>query len=884
MDEYVPTIPFIRDKPRVGKTRKMMDKLLNRYFDKVVENEFIQQRLRGDQWRRLKSSFDSYMNLTPAERRRVPVAAMRGYQFLRSQQLLYSFEDNAVYNVDIDKTFNKLRVKSKNHDFSDMEKRAVFDNPFGYEPVSPYRVIFPTTEIRDMGGLQIVNIDDNIRAMSTAADNISSAADRMEATMNQLPQVMQNVFAQQNIEQNIDTQVQPKREPVEADMETVDLRNRPWLHGKYVYYNEPETGMLRHVIRGSNNYDDMIRKGWIDDGQYPEGYLNPPPHLRKSNDVTVQNTFQQNIGRLQEDLDSAFASHIDPVIVRLDQVITRLEELIASMNQHDVATHLANIYETLTNLSLTIQARDETLQRQSEREAGDLQPQVPTNPQSEEQLAKMFSLMEEVSRKLQGIGAQLTAIDETTHRNYGELSGLNQKYSRVVKSLSTGDDSLMKHMQDLANDQRALINAANEQMKQLKAIMDKPNLPALEDIKALMPPDGQEKFTKEEFIKFMKEQYDRVIFEVQAQNTILINSIPNARIANELKKITDLTTESMNKYDGKFAALNQETLTIRQQITDVENAVGTTQQLLNDSSTSIQKQISGVDNRVNVVGKAVGATQKLLNDTSASIQNQISGVDNLVNAVGNTVGATHQLLNDASTSIQNQISGVDSRVDSVGKAVGATQQLVNDRIGSVQSLVETMNRNRGMIENGDPNYMYRLPSSQQPTGNQLALTQGTTDLALQNEIYQRSIQLPVESSMLIGNDLDKVNQIVPILVNNDRVLGATINNSDIRDVKQDFVDFFEMLYIRLDNEAFNRFANEVGLTPLFSAFRQRSRNGFYRQLFRKIIDGTVTEQDLNEARKVISTVKQEQFDYEKMFRDTYNQLNDILNRRRQGMN
>ena len=112
-----------------------MDKLLNRYFDKVVENEFIQQRLRGDEWRRLKSSFDSYMNLTPAERRRVPVAAMRGYQFLRSQQLLYSFEDNAVYNVDIDKTFNKLRVKSKNHDFSDMEKRAVFDNPFGYEPV-----------------------------------------------------------------------------------------------------------------------------------------------------------------------------------------------------------------------------------------------------------------------------------------------------------------------------------------------------------------------------------------------------------------------------------------------------------------------------------------------------------------------------------------------------------------------------------------------------------------------------------------------------------------------------------------------------------------------------------------------------------------------------
>ena len=129
-----------------------------------------------------------------------------------------------------------------------------------------------------------------------------------------------------------------------------------------------------------------------------------------------------------------------------------------------------------------------------------------------------------------------------------------------------------------------------------------------------------------------------------------------------------------------------------------------------------------------------------------------------------------------------------------------------------------------------------------------------------------------------------MNQIVPILITNDRVLGETINNSDIRDVKQDFVTFFEMLLIRLDNEVFKRFANEVGLTPLFSAFRQRFRNGIYGQLFNKIFNGTVTEREINEARKVISTVKQEQFDYEKMFRDTYNQLNDILNRRRQGMN
>ena len=810
MDEYVPTIPFIRDKPRVGKTRKMMDKLLNRYFDKVVENEFIQQRLRGDEWRRLKSSFDSYMNLTPAERRRVPVAAMRGYQFLRSQQLLYSFEDNAVYNVDIDKTFNKLRVKSKNHDFSDMEKRAVFDNPFGYEPVSPYRVIFPTTEIRDMGGLQIVNIDDNIRAMSTAADNISSAADRMEATMNQLPQVMQNVFAQQNIEQNIDTQVEPKREPMEADMETVDLRNRPWLHGKYVYYNEPETGMLRHVIRGSNNYDDMIRKGWIDDGQYPEGYLNPPPHLRKSNDVTVQNTFQQNIGRLQEDLDSAFASHIDPVIVRLEQVIKRLEELIASMNRHDVATNLANIYDTLSKLSLTIKARDERDAVPVEPQDPDHQPQVPVNPQTEEQLATMFRLMQMVAKKLQGMGTQLTAmetrlktiddstqqsyekltaIDESTHRNYGELTRLNQNYSRVVKSLTTDDGSLMKHVQDLVNDQRALINIANDQMKQLKAIMDKPNPPALEDIKALMPPENQMQLMIDGFMTFMRNQYNQMLIDIIKRNNELAKTISNQKVVEELKRINDITVNSLRKYEGEFAALNQETMTIRQEITRVGDLVGS-------------------------VGNDVTLTRQLLNDTSASFQNQISEVDDRVERDGNAV-------------------------DSVGNALNSVN--FNEQMKNV----------------------FRNPN--QP---------------IHYKIYQASHKLPVKTQLLTGNEMDKVDVLVPAIIDHDeKMQGKKLHTSDVEKVKQDFVDFFEIIHTQVNNKRFKEFTNKVGLDILFSTYRQRNEKGNEedKKFFEDIAKGTVTDQELYVYEEILPVSGDpENHNYQQLFKETYDQLEAIL--------
>ena len=135
MDEYVPTIPLIRYKPHKQKSRAMMDKLLNRYFNKVEQAELNQQRTMGERWRRMRTTFDSYMNLSPAERRRVSIANMRGYQLERNHKLLYSFEDNVVYDVDIDPEFNKIVVRSVNHKFSDMEKRAVFDNPFGYEPL-----------------------------------------------------------------------------------------------------------------------------------------------------------------------------------------------------------------------------------------------------------------------------------------------------------------------------------------------------------------------------------------------------------------------------------------------------------------------------------------------------------------------------------------------------------------------------------------------------------------------------------------------------------------------------------------------------------------------------------------------------------------------------
>ena len=80
----------------------MMDKMLNRYFDKVVESEFNQQRMRSEQWRQKRTLFDSYMVVVYPSLTCVDIKCseltMRTY-------CCNSFEDNVVYNAKIDRQF-----------------------------------------------------------------------------------------------------------------------------------------------------------------------------------------------------------------------------------------------------------------------------------------------------------------------------------------------------------------------------------------------------------------------------------------------------------------------------------------------------------------------------------------------------------------------------------------------------------------------------------------------------------------------------------------------------------------------------------------------------------------------------------------------------------
>ena len=169
MDEYVPTVPFIRERPHVFSSRRVLDRGLMTYFKQREEEGETQMRTLSARSQRLRSLASSYMDLSPSERRRIPTSLMHGYQFDERSRELYSFDENAVYKVEVT-TMGKLRILNKIRDLSDVDKRHVFDDPFRYKVISPFRVISPVEVMNNANGMRQVNGE------GVAGDNFAQPA------------------------------------------------------------------------------------------------------------------------------------------------------------------------------------------------------------------------------------------------------------------------------------------------------------------------------------------------------------------------------------------------------------------------------------------------------------------------------------------------------------------------------------------------------------------------------------------------------------------------------------------------------------------------------------------------------------------------------------
>ena len=755
MDEYVATIPIIRFKPHKVKSRNMLDKMLNRYFDKVVESEFNQQRMRSEQWRQNRTMFDSYMNLSPVERRRVSVSDMRGYQMQRIDNenvLLYSFEDNVVYNAKIDKQFNKIIVQSVNHKLSDMEKRAIFDNPFGYEPVSPYRIRYQRSQV---GDAQIVNITGDlgtsINEMKNAADAITVAAQQMGDSINTVTQqnaAIINDFA--GLRDDVTAQGDPNRDVL------------LWNDDNTTAYKR---GVTHTTKRGSTKYRDLVAEGRVE----RDRWLIKP----EQQPLNVTNQIVQQMD-------------VKPIIEKLDEVIT-------VMNSFDIQVNLVNIYRVVTQVAERINFLED----------------------AEKGYPKMLELLNGVNDKLQNANQ--------------EIKLLNDRYAELARSIATGDDKLIQSIGDLVNQQKAVIENSNQYLQQVEARLqgneNKPDPPAIADIVAMIP--RQSEMRIDELLEFMKNQYNDFLKQWLERNSF-IQQFVSAELGKAYEAINKWLVESFNRFTPLLQNVSNELQTTNQNLIALGNAVenegkATRHQLSDEGKATRQQLLDGT----NALGKEIETTNKHL----LALENGQTQTGNLLTDVAN-----------GQTQLGNMLTNGFYNNQMVQQQIMDQNMQMNDRMNQAYRRIMNQPQIQAVIYLGD----------RQP---EIVNTQGFTPQAI-----------------------EQVNQVAALIDEGNNEDNATADEIEKEMIRNDFIAFSSLLARNVNNPNFTQFANDVGFSRLFKAYRERNEDEYLMNFFIQVANSNnLTPQYLADVKKYIRFHIVATGTYEEYLQRTYNTIQDMFN-------
>lgn len=299
-----------------SQTRRLIEKNINKRFDAVEKDDYYSN-IKSEKWRMLKTNYDSYMNISHAERRTVSVNNMRGFQYDQYGKILYSFEDGCVYSTEIDPVFNKINILRKLHDMSDMEKRTVYDNPIKYPPVSAFRIRYPNNNTQFNNDI-IIKMDESIQ---NVADKLNTAAQNINAAT-------ENFIAQQNnLQQNINANQQAVVQVGNQDEQNIDLQD-----GQALHYNRdgsvPVLSNSPYVYRNSKTYKDLIKRGFVDSGKF----------LYIPDNSNIKVDISQNI--------------------HLSDVLSKLDELISKMNSFDMGANFGSILTAINGMNTRIQDID----------------------------------------------------------------------------------------------------------------------------------------------------------------------------------------------------------------------------------------------------------------------------------------------------------------------------------------------------------------------------------------------------------------------------------------------------------------------------------------------------------------------------------------------
>lgn len=678
-DTYV-SISF-RKRAHVPKSRKMIDKRIQKYFDKAEQDAINQTRNMSERYNNLRSVYDAYMNLSVNQRRKVPTTNMRGYQLDRNGKLLFSFEDNCVYNVSIGSNFNKIVVISIHHKFTDVEKRSIFDNPYTYEPVSPYRIQWPSTDIKGESQLSLIKIENSLANVGNVFKNIENATNTFAETMNKTMEnftssvnniAQQNVNIQNNLSDLLGEAMEEDDEEERKDNVLPSSKYVKQYGRTFVHYLEDGTKPLgdkktNRFKRGSPSYREKIDKyNWIDDGKF---IYNPDKMPKQSTPITVNNTVHQN-------------NTANTQVNTLQVAINNLKAVVEKMSAFDISANLTELHTTIASMAEDIHAI-------KEHGLGDVNVQVTDSD-------RLNDILASINTKLTGSGYDTT------------LKQVSTAYENLTKSILDSQGNLSDRIADVINNQNGLFARVEKQLQESAAAAT-PNQEAIVphiDVTANLSDTTQQEINSlKELYQVLNQQYTDFINQVKQYNTQLAGVTSITKTVQDLGDINTRIDQSRAFYQDLFNKLLASNDTTRKLLTDnqTENT-----EMLSNIQQSVDNGIANVGNVVQQNNQLAGLQTAMLHQIGVNTERMLAqneynqwllqnGFNYIAGALQDQVYNAYKMLCDRPVNVQ-YLPDYEKNIQ---------DRLLKDRPDNVRiELIEDANQitpavNTKVVENGD---------------------------------------------------------------------------------------------------------------------------------------------------------------------------------------
>lgn len=804
-DSYV-SMSF-RKKPHVQQSRRLMDKQMQKYFDKT--DEALLNKQMSDRWRTLKSTFDSYMNLTVNERRCTSIANMRGYQLDKNRKILYSFEDNCAYNIKITDLFNKIEVTGKHHDFTDIEKRNIFDNPYAYTPISPYRITWPSVNVKGTADLSLVKIEQSLADVARATEGFTNT---MNATMNNFTSAVNNIVAtQQNATINQNFAQEEEEEP--------GLRSKKYTEqyglDTTVRYDVDENGnptglhpkansRTRILYRGRSKYNERIdRYGWTDDGNYvwdPNTDPIPPPQP-----LNVTNTINQGVNNVSLDdasidkMANAFAARVTPYMSGTINSINQLNSVVSNMTSFDYTVNMNQLYATIVQAAADIhtvatEASENNLKLLRDAvSAAKEDNQTALNASLEYQRQSLLYILDTVDKKL-----NTANFDQC-------ILNLSDAYQALAKSLIKNEEDWVRRIPDITNAQHAYVDRVEEKMKD---VVEKVGLNQEALVSRINTQEKESMDNIQEVLLAWAQQETNTLGQILQFNSQLAAQVQDEAIVKQLQDIQNRVDQSLNAYQNGLEA--------------IEDQMSNNTRMLCDSITASD-----------------GETKQLIYDAATTTNSLLTnGMQGLTNTIQDTQAQNTRMIQDGVNALGNAMTSQSEAAQQMRELEAFLMQ----QLGSnTQKLLDQQEYTNRLLE-------YNIAS----------------DDALRNKIYQAYQMLcgsPIKSQNLpaievepqrqmITNDpqrtnllLQDANEIIPAAVASEQIASqgeaalspnVNLNMESIEYIRDQYVFFMDIMTNYITDQGLINLTKELGFNRLFNAYLQRGNNDYLMNLFIRI--------------------------------------------------